>query len=96
MRVVATCVDRIHEGYTAEPRRIVCVYVTPEGREMRWVVDAEPDFPEVGETVPVVYDARLGGAERQAARRSPVSLGVGWTTLSALFLTAGLLGTYVF
>ncbi|MFE5599291.1 hypothetical protein ACFQ8O_08885 [Streptomyces coelicoflavus] len=93
--VVATCVDRIYEGYTAEPRRIVCVYATPEGRELRWVVDAEPDFPEVGEAVPVVYDARLGGAVRQVARRSPVSLGVGWTGLSVLLLASGLLGAYV-
>ncbi|NEB13267.1 hypothetical protein G3I32_31270 [Streptomyces coelicoflavus] len=46
--VVATCVDRIHEGCTAQPRRIVCVYLTPEGRELRWVVDAEPDFPGLG------------------------------------------------
>jgi hypothetical protein len=93
--VMASCVDRIYEGNSAQPQRIVCVYVTPQGRELRWVLSAEPDFPEVGDVVPVIYDVRMGGAERRTGKRGPVTLGVGWTALSVLLLAAGLLHTYV-
>jgi hypothetical protein len=94
--VTATCVDRDHEGDNAQPQRIVCRHVTPDGRETRWVVSAEPDFPEVGEAVTLIHDVRLGGAERQTGGNGVTTTGSVRTALSVLLLTTGLLSTYAF
>ncbi|MEV7020458.1 hypothetical protein [Streptomyces sp. NPDC093991] len=89
--------DHIYEGNVPQPQRIVCSYLTAEGREFRWVVSAQPDFPKVGDVVPLVYDTRMGGAERQTDRKSGLlTSGVVLTVLSLVSLTAGLLSTYAF
>ncbi|MFJ5774484.1 DUF3592 domain-containing protein [Streptomyces sp. NPDC093094] len=96
VRVTAVCVDHIHEGYTADPRRMVCVHTTADGREMRWVVSAAPDFPGIGDPVPLVYDARNPGlAQRQPPGPGWVTWGTGWSLLAASLLTAGLLSRFV-
>ncbi|MFI9613184.1 DUF3592 domain-containing protein [Streptomyces sp. NPDC052023] len=97
VRVTATCVDHIYEGYAANPRRLVCAYVAPDGREMRWVVPAAPDFPAVGAPVSVAYDRRNeGAAVRRVERNWWISLGVGWTLLAVTLVTVGALGEFAF
>ncbi|GAA4784001.1 hypothetical protein GCM10023220_04030 [Streptomyces ziwulingensis] len=95
--VVATCVDHIYEGYTAHPKRMVCTYVTPDGRELRWVLAVGPDFPLVGEAVPLVYDGRNEGlAKRQDGKgKRRISLGLGWTLLAVILLVLGATAEYV-
>lgn len=94
--VVATCVDHIYEGYTAHPKRVVCTYVRPDGREMRWVLAAGPTFPAVGEPVSLVYDGRNEGlAKRQAEKDARFSLGLGWTLLAVTLLVVGGMAEYV-
>ncbi|MFJ4244718.1 hypothetical protein ACIP17_29420 [Streptomyces iakyrus] len=93
VRMVATCVDHVYEGNSANPRRLVCTGATADGRSMRWNVDADPDSsPRVGEPIDLVYDARYPGqAERWTEKKSPVSLGVGWTSLAVLLIAMGTL-----
>jgi hypothetical protein len=93
VRVVARCVDRVYEGYGADPRTVLCEYLAEDGRRMRWMVGAEPDFPEVGDRVELIYDADdPGHAERWRRQRFPVTLGVGWTSLAGLLIAGGTLG----
>jgi hypothetical protein len=55
-----------------------------------WVMEGGPDFPEVGDPVELVHDARQPGhAERWSARTFPLTLGVGWTSPAGLLITAG-------
>ncbi|WP_425244885.1 hypothetical protein [Streptomyces sp. NEAU-NA10] len=93
VRVVATCVDHVYEGNSAHPRRLVCTGITADGHSARWNVDADPDsFPRVGEPIELIYDAQYPGqAERWTEKKSPVSLGVGWTSLAVLLIAAGTL-----
>jgi hypothetical protein len=93
VRVVATCVDHVYEGNSADPRRFVCTGTTADGRFMRWNVEAEPDYPNIGGTVDLVYDAQFPGqAVRWTEKKPLVTLGVGWTSLAVLLITAGTLG----
>lgn len=97
VRVTATCVDHIYEGYAANPRRLVCVHTTADGGEMRWVVDARPDFPGIGASVPLAYDGQNPGlAVRQIEKKGWISLGMGWSLLAASLLVAGVLGVVAF
>ncbi|MEU6688296.1 DUF3592 domain-containing protein [Streptomyces sp. NPDC046832] len=93
VRVSATCVDHIYEGNSANPRRLVCTGTTTDGHSMRWNVDADPNsFPRLGEPIDLVYDAHYPSqAERWTEKKSPVSLGVGWTSLAVLLIAAGTL-----
>ncbi|GAA4315568.1 hypothetical protein GCM10023086_37460 [Streptomyces venetus] len=92
VRVVATCVDRVYDGVSADPKRVLCQYFSEDGRRMRWMVEGPPDFPEVGDPVELIYDARYPGhAQRWTERKFPITLGVGWTSLAGLLITAGTL-----
>jgi hypothetical protein len=93
VRVVATCVDRVYGENSADPKSVLCEYYSEGGRRMRWMVGGEPDFPEVGDQVELIYDAQYPGqAVRWAERRSPITLGVAWTSVAALLIAAGTLG----
>ncbi|MFJ2738984.1 hypothetical protein ACIO3O_04900 [Streptomyces sp. NPDC087440] len=61
--VEAVCLERVHDGrgYDQRPKRVLCSHVDETGVERRWMVNAHPDFPEVGDRVALVYDARHSG-----------------------------------
>jgi hypothetical protein len=93
VRVVATCIDRVYEGDSADPKSVLCEYLSEDGRRMRWMVGGAPHFPEVGDRVELIYDARNPGhAERWTEKRPPITLGVGWTALAGLLIATGTLG----
>jgi hypothetical protein len=93
VRVVARCIDRVYEGDSVDPKSVVCEYFAEDGTRMRWMVGGEPDFPEVGDQVELVYDAQYPSqAERWTDKRSPITLGVGWTFLAGLLIATGTLG----
>jgi hypothetical protein len=93
VRVVATCIDRVYEGDSVDPKSLLCEYVAEDGRRMRWMLGGSPDFPNVGDRLQLIYDAEYPGhAERWRERRSPITLGVGWTALAGLLIAAGSLG----
>ncbi|MFH8658648.1 DUF3592 domain-containing protein [Streptomyces afghaniensis] len=93
VRVVARCIDRVYEGDSVDPKSVVCEYFAEDGTRMRWMVGGEPAFPEVGDQVELVYDAQYPSqAERWTDKRSPITLGVGWTFLAGLLIATGTLG----
>ncbi|GGU46318.1 hypothetical protein ACH4HG_41395 [Streptomyces coeruleorubidus] len=93
VRVVARCIDRVYEGNSVDPKRVLCEYFADDGSRMRWIVSGEPDFPEVGDRVELIYDAHYPSqAERWMEKRFPITLGVGWTSLAGLLIAAGTLG----
>ncbi|MGA5138233.1 hypothetical protein [Streptomyces azureus] len=60
---------------------------------MRSMVGGEPDFPEVGDQLELIYDAQHPGhAVRWTERRSPITVGVAWTSVAALLIAVGTLG----
>ncbi|MER7483616.1 hypothetical protein ABTX60_39305 [Streptomyces sp. NPDC126510] len=72
VRVVATCVDRVYEGDSVDPKSVLCEHVADDGHRMRWMLGGSPDFPEVGDRLQLIYDAQHPGhAERWQGRRSP-------------------------
>ncbi|MER7408177.1 DUF3592 domain-containing protein [Streptomyces sp. NPDC000070] len=92
VRVVATCVDRVYGGNSADPKSVLCEHFFEDGRRRRWMVGGEPDFPEVGDQVELIYDAQYPEqAVRWAEKRSSTSHGVVLTSVAALLIASGTL-----